>query len=96
MYSKICLLCLYGKGLLLSLQCFVPLLFTFNVSFFLGIGPFLTGVKILLTVMNRELNDSCIVLYGINLDQHSSSLTSSRVVYPFCILFVAPLTLKSK
>ena len=35
-----------------QVSCFVTLLFTFNVSFFQGIGPFLTGVKILQAVMN--------------------------------------------
>ena len=64
--------------------------------FFLGIGPLLTGAQILLAVMNWELNDSCVASYGISLDQPTSSLTFSRVLFsPFWILFVAPLTLKS-
>ena len=77
--------------------CYFVIYLTVVFHFFLVIGPFLTGAQILLAVMNWELNDSCIASYGINLDQPTSSLTFSRVLFsPFWILFVAPLTLKSK
>ena len=68
----------------------------FGIFLFLGIALSLTGVKILLAVMNWELKDSWTASYGINPDQPTSPLTLSWVfVSPFWILFVAPLTLKS-
>ena len=68
----------------------------FGIFLFLGIGLFLTGVKILLAMMNWELIDSWTASYGINPDQPISSFTFSRVLSPLCLLSVAPLTLKSR
>lgn len=67
-----------------------------NFGIFLGIGLFLTGVKILLAVMNWELKDSWTASYGISPDQHTSSHTFNRVLFPLCFLSVAMLTLKSR
>lgn len=68
----------------------------FGIFLFLGIGLFLTGIKILLAVMSWELNVSCIASYGINPDQPTSSHTFHRVLSRLCFLSVAMLTLKGR